>query len=417
MTPDALVDHLFRRQAGQMVATLTRHLGARHLALAEDAVQEALVKALQQWPFRGVPDHPEGWLFRTARNAALDRLRHERVAAHKAPALAHHLPREAPPASDATLAGEPPPLDDDRLGLMFLACHPALSRESRVALTLKLVGGFSVREIARAYLAQDAAVAQRLVRARHQLRAAEASFGPPEAADLADRLDAVLEAIYLIFNEGYAATEGDALVREDIAAEAIRQARLVAAHPVTDVPRAWALVALLELHAARFPARMGEDGTIFRLRDQDRSRWDRRLIASGMRALDRAAGGADVSRYHLEAGLAACHAAAPTWDATDWRHMLDLYDDLLALTGSPIVALNRAVVVAQIEGPRAGLAALDAIRDAPGLARYHLFHAAKAELWREAGDPDRASAAYRDALEAARSAPERRFLAERLEQL
>ena len=398
-----------------MIATLTRVLGSRYLVVAEDAVQDALIKALQNWPYRGVPEKPEAWLYRVARNSALDRLRHERIVSDKAPDAAPLPTASAEPA--ALLRDELPPLQDDQVGLLFLVCHPALPSEARVALALKLVGGFSVGEIARAFLAQEPTIAQRLVRAKRTLRDRGVDFGTPAAAELADRLDSVLESLYLLFNEGYAATSGDALVREDVAAEAIRLARLVAEHPATSTPRAWALVGLMQLHAARFPGRVGSDRTMRLLRDQDRSIWNRRLIADGLRALDRASAGDRVSSFHLEAGIAACHAVAPSWEATDWREILTLYDELVALTGSPVAAVNRAVALSRVEGPLAGLAALDELTDHPALARYVLLPAIVAELWREAGDGDRAGESYRAALALARSAPEGDWLAGRLASL
>jgi RNA polymerase sigma-70 factor (ECF subfamily) len=410
-----LVDHLFRRQSGHLVAALARQLGPQHIALAEDAVQDALVRALQQWSFGGVPERPEAWLFQVARNRALDRLRHDTMAGHKAPVLAHHLAGESQPP-EVRLRHEAEPIEDDELGLMFLACSPALSPATRVALTLKLVGGFSANEVARAFLAKPSAVAQRLVRARRQLQDAEDSFGVPSGAELSARLGSVQESIYLMFNEGYAATAGDALIRQDLADEAIRLGRLLATHPDTGVPASWALLALMLLHAARFPARVGSESELFLLRDQERSRWDRGRIAEGIRSLDRASAGDVVSRYHLEAGIAACHAVAPNWDDTDWRQVLALYDDLLELTGSPVVALNRAIARARVDGPAAGLADLEGVADDPLLAGYHLLPSVEAALWREAGDLPRAAAAYQRALALARSTPERRWLARQLEE-
>ena len=409
-----LVDNLFRRQAGQMVATLTRALGSRHLSLAEDAVQDALITALQQWPFRGVPQHPEAWLYQVARNRALDRLRHGRVVADKEPDIARELPTAQPPVSAPPLKSELPPMDDDQLGLLFLTCHPLLPADARVALALKLAGGFSVGEIARAFLSQESTIAQRLVRAKRALRDDNVSFGMPEAQALGQRLDSVIDALYLMFNEGYAATDGDSLVRDEVACEAIRLTRMLAAHPATESPRVWALLALMLLHAARFPARVDSAGTLFLLRDQDRGLWNRALVAEGLRALDRSAAGDRLSALHLEAGIAACHAAAPSWDATDWPQILELYDDLLALTGSPVVAVNRAIAISRIEGPLAGLGALAAIAHVPELERYPLLPAISAELWREAGDLERAAACYRAALGLARSAPEQRWLTSRL---
>jgi RNA polymerase sigma-70 factor (ECF subfamily) len=410
----AFVDHLFRRQAGRMVATLTRALGSRHLALAEDAVQDALLTALQQWPFRGVPGSPEAWLYQVARNRALDRLRHGRVVAGKEPDIAREAAIVEPPPAAPLLKGEMPPMDDDQLGLLFLTCHPSLPAEQRVALALKLAGGFSVGEIARAFLLQESAIAQRLVRARRALRDEDIGFGMPEPRHLGERLDSVIAALYLMFNEGYAATSGDALVRDEVAHEAIRLTRMLATHPATQSPRVWALLALMLLHAARFPSRVNAEGMLFLLRDQDRARWDRALIAEGLHALGRSAAGDQISALHLEAGIAACHAAAPSWATTDWRQILELYDELLALTQSPVVAVNRAIAVSRLDGPLSGLAALDAIENLQALERYPLLPAIQAELWREAGDRDRAAACYRAALGLARSTPEQRWLTSRL---
>ncbi len=400
-----------------MVARLTRTLGSRHLGLAEDAVQDALITALQQWPFRGVPDQPEAWLYLVARNRAFDRLRHSRMAVEKEPVLAREQPVMRAPAADALLRDELPPVDDDQLGLLFLTCHPDLPADARIALALKLAGGFSVGEIARAFLAQESTIAQRLVRAKRTLRERDVDYGMPAAAELAPRLDSVLESLYLIFNEGYAATSGDALIRDDVAGEAIRLASLVAAHPATDSPKAWALLALMLLHAARFPARVDSDGTLFLLREQDRGKWDREAIAAGMRALDRAAAGERVSAFHLEAGIAACHAVAPSWEATDWHQIVELYAELLALTASPVVAMNRAIAISRLEGPLTGLAALDSMAGRAALEHYPLLPAVEAELWREAGELAKAAHCYRTALTRARSAPEQRWLSSRLSHL
>jgi RNA polymerase sigma-70 factor (ECF subfamily) len=418
MDVPALVEHLFRRQASQLVATLTRMLGARHLTLAEESVQDALIAALQQWPFGGVPKEPAAWLYQVARNRALDRLRHARLVEDKLPSVKDAL---APVASatppDAVLAAETPPVEDDQLGMMFMTCHALLPHESRVALTLKIVGGFSTSEIARAFLAQESAVAQRIVRAKRLLRDHEVRFGPPAARDLEERLDAVLEAIYLMFNEGYAATSGDALLREDISGEAIRVAALITRHPVTGTPKAHALLALLLLQAARFPARVSSDGELFLLRDQDRSKWDRALMGEGFRALGSAAAGGELTRYHLEAEIAACHASAPSWEVTDWRRILALYDRLVALTRSPIAALNRAIAYSRVAGPGPAIGALEELATHPALHAYHLLPAVLAELWREAGDAERAAAYYRAALQLAPAATERRFLTMQLDGL
>ena len=410
----ALVDHLFRRQAGQMVATLTRSLGSRHLTLAEDAVQDALLAAMQQWPFRGIPAHPEAWLFQVARNRALDRLRHGKMAGGKEPEISREVATAAAPSAAPLLKDQLPAVDDDQLGLLFLTCHPSLPADARVALALKLAGGFSVGEIARAFLSQDSTIAQRLVRAKRLLRDENVGFGMPEPHELAARLDSVIDALYLMFNEGYAATSGDQLVRDDVAFEAMRLARMLAMHPATTCPRVWALLALMLLHAARFPARVDSEGRLFLLRDQDRTRWDRPLVAEGLRALARSASGDEVTALHLEAEIAACHAAAESWEHTNWRQIFERYDDLWSLTKSPVVAVNRAIAISRVEGALAGLAALDAIDNRAALERYPLLPAIQAELWREAGDLDRAAACYRAALGLARSAPEQRWLTSRL---
>ena len=418
MSVNSLVDHLFRHQSARIVATLTRAMGVRHLALAEEAVQDAMVTALQQWPYRGVPDDPPAWLFRVARNRALDRMRHQKIVDASAPAVFNAFnERLAQAPAESVLVSEIPPLDDDQLGMMFLTCHPAVPHDARVALTLKIVGGFGVSEIARAFLANHSAIQQRLVRAKRLLRERDVPFGPPAADQIAERLDSVLEAIYLMFNEGYAATAGDELIREDISAEAIRLAGLVTRHPATSTPRAWALRALLLLHAARFAARVSLDGELFLLRDQDRSKWNRTLVSDGLRALDRAASGTDISPYHLQAEIAACHAVAPSWRDTDWSRILACYDDLLAMTGSPIVALNGAIAKSQLAGPAAAIAEVEKIASHPSLRAYHLLPAVLAELWRDAGDTERASGYYRQALALAQSMPERRFLATRLDAL
>jgi RNA polymerase sigma-70 factor (ECF subfamily) len=410
-----LVEHLFRRQSAQLVATLTRVLGGAHLSLAEESVQDALVTALQQWPFGGVPHDPAAWLYQVARNRAFDRLRHARVVSDKEPALRSELDaRDTVPAPEALLVAEVPPLDDDQLGMMFMTCHPVLPYESRVALTLKVVGGFSTGEIARAFLVQESTIAQRIVRAKRLLRDHDVSFGTPAASDLHERLDVVLEAVYLMFNEGYAATGGDTLIREDISSEAIRLAALLTQHPVTGTPKAWALLALLVLQAARFPARVSSEGELFMMRDQDRSKWDRTLIGEGLRALDRSAQGSELTQYHVEAEIAACHALAASWEDTNWTRIDDLYATLVEMTQSPIVALNRAIALRHVAGASVAIAELNAIAAHPALASYHLLPAVLAELWREAGDAEKAATYYREALKLAMAAPERRFLSSRL---
>jgi RNA polymerase sigma-70 factor (ECF subfamily) len=399
------VDHLFRHQAGQVVATLTRLLGPRHLDLAEDVMQETLLKALRQWAYRGVPENPAAWLMTVARNHALDLLRRDARLRERHAALVQEYGGYAPLGPDTD-----DDLRDDLLKMMFICCHPAIPRGAQVALILKTLGGFGVPEIARAFLTQEATIAQRLVRAKRAIRQRNLPFAVPEMSALPLRLDAVLDALYLLFNEGYSATHGETLVRDDLCAEAIRLTSILGAHPAGDVPKVHALLALMLLHAARLPARTDDTGDFLTLEEQDRTRWDRALIAAGTGELLRAACGERISAYHLEAGIAACHAAAPTYAETDWPRILAYYDDLVALVPSSVVRLNRAVAVAMVRGPEAGLAELETIHELPGMATYSLFYATRATLRAQTGDHAGALASYTDALALAGTEPERRFL-------
>lgn len=402
-----LVEHLFRHKAGQMVATLTRLFGVDNLELAEDAVHETLLKALRLWPYRGVPDNPGGWLLQVARNHALDVLRREAGLRRKSQRSEGHP--EPAPAADTALALDDP-LGDDQLTMMFLCCHPALSREAQVALTLKTVGGFGTPEIARAFLLSEPTVSQRLVRAKRRLREQRLPFALPPPGELPARLDAVLAVLYLLFNEGYNASQGDALVRRELCAEAIRLGTLLAGHPVGDRPKVHALLALMSLHASRLPARLDADGNLLSLAAQERLRWDREAIARGLAHLERAGVGAELSSYHLEAGIAACHAVAASDERTDWEAILFYYDEMAARSASPVVLLNRAVAVAMARGIAAGLQALDEIKDRPELRRYYLLPATLGELYERSGQPDVAVRCYRDALALATNGTEQRFL-------
>lgn len=412
MDGSGLIDHLFRREAGRMVAALTRAFGPENLGLAEDVVQEALVQALRTWPFRGVPENPAGWLIQVAKNRALDLLRRDANLARKEEAIRAW-------AGSLSPASGPAPDDgwDDQLRMIFICCQPAVPRDARVALTLKVVGGFGVPEIARAFLAKEATIAQRLVRAKHKIREIRPAFEVPPPAELPEALDAVLEVLYALFNEGHTAGRGEELVRHDVCLEAIRLARLVAGHPALDTPKAHALAALLLFQGARLSARVDAEGNLLLLEDQDRSLWDREMLAAGFSHLERSGRGREMSVYHLEAGIAACHAGAPTWEATDWPYILRLYDALLERKPSPVVALNRAVALALVEGPRAGLAALEPLQGDPALAGYLPLHATRGELLARAGETEEAAAAFRDALALEAPEPVRRSLELRLLQL
>ncbi len=404
----SLVDDLFRRQYGRLVAGLTRVFGPARLDLVEDMVQEALMRALRRWPYEGIPREPEAWLVQVARNLALDALRRRAMADRK---LAE-LERWAASAVDP-VATEPKEVADDTLRLIFTCCHPALSCESRVALTLKTLCGLGVPEIARALLAKDATVAQRLTRAKAQLQREQVAFEVPSSDDLDGRLDSVLEVLYLLFNEGYAAAQGEDLVRLELVREAIRLADLLLSMPRTAQPRVHALFALFLFQAARVPARQDGDGALLTLAQQDRSRWDRRVLAAAWHHFERSMSGAEVTAYHLEAAIASAHAAAPTYAQTDWPTILRRYDQLAALVATPIVRLNRAVAVAKVHGAAAGLAELDALVARGQLADYHLLHATRAQFQWSGGDRAGAMASFAAAQACACSLPERRLLEQR----
>jgi len=405
---DQVVDHLFRHRAGQMVSTLTRIFGPEHLPLAEEVVQEALITALTQWSFHGVPENPAGWLFRVARNKALDQIRRQMTFREKVAAALHELPTDEQPSVDHDF-------EDDLLSMMLMCCHPALPEESRIALTLKTVGGFSVEEIARAFLSQKATIAQRLVRAKRLIREEAIPMEMPSRDELPVRLASLLKVIYLMFNEGHSAHEGDALVRDDLCDEAIRLGTLLVEHPATLGPAVHALLALMLLQAARLPARIDGAGEITLLAEQDRSRWDHAMIARGMRHLDASASGDAITTYHVEAAIAACHAAAPSFGETDWPRIVSLYDELLAMQPSPVAALNQAVAIAMADGPQAGIDAIESIASRDSLREYPLLYSTLGELWLQSGDRDRSAAEFERALQLPSTMPEKRFLLRKLE--
>ena len=409
------VARAFRDESGRVLATLIRVLG--DFDLAEEALSDAFLAALETWPRDGVPRNPGAWITTAARNRALDRIRRARRQALKLAELENTL-ADGGGKEDGVRLGSDSRLADDRLRLVFTCCHPALAMDARVALTLRTLGGLTTPEIARAFLVPEATLAQRLVRAKRKIRDAGIPYRVPPDDLLAERLDGVLAVLYLVFNEGYSATAGDALVRRELCAEAIRLARLVA-ELMPDQQETAGLLALLLLQDSRRDARVGFDGSLTLLEDQDRGRWDRAEIAEGLALVDRAlaaalATGRRPGPYLLQAAIAAGHARAGRADDTDWRAIARLYDALVADVPTPVVELNRAVAVAMADGPRAGLALMDVLGAEGELDGYHLFHAARADLLRRVGRRDEAARAYRRAVDLAGNQTERAFLARRL---
>jgi len=410
-----LTEHLFRHESGRMVAAVTRIFGMHNLALAEDVVQEAFCRAIEVWAFRGVPENPSAWLMRTAKNCALDVLRRERTARTFAPELGRLLESEwtlAPVIEDAF---RPQAIKDDLLRMMLSCCYPQLAEEAQIALILHILCGFSVDEIASALVSTNAAIEKRISRGKKTLAKSKKLFDVTAPAEFSSRLPSVHTALYLLFNEGYHGANPEFAVRSELCREAMRLTAVLLQHPQSAIPRTYALAALMCFHAARVPARLDASGNLSSLFEQDRSAWDQQLIAEGLSFLDHSAKGSEVSEYHIEAAIASVHATARGMEDTDWVKIVSLYDSLMTIRPSPIVALNRAIAIAQRDGPERGVEEIQAITDRDRLNSYPFYWAALGEFELRTKRYGAAHGHFRSALALARNDAERHFFGQRLQ--
>jgi len=409
-----LTEHLFRHESGKLVSVLTGIFGIQRLQMAEDIVQESLIRALQTWPYYGVPKNPAAWLTQTAKNMALDIIRREKSFRDKQDQIIATVEQWSSKAETEDAAKFEDEIKDDRLRLMFTCCHPLIPQEAQIALALKTLCGFSPIEIAQGFLTSEAAIAKRLTRARSKIQELQLPFEIPTGEELSLRLEGVLKILYLLFNEGYKASSGESLIRESLCHEAIRLATLLASHPATSDPKTHALLALMWFNTARLAGRVDSDGNLLLLKDQNRNTWDQEMILRGLVHLGQAATGDELSEFHLQAGIAACHSMARDYTSTDWARILAYYDRWVEINDSPIVALNRAVAIAEVSGPDEGINAVNAISQLDAIKGYYLTHAILAELESRKANYKAAVKHWKRALELSEHQAEKAFLTQQL---
>jgi RNA polymerase sigma factor (sigma-70 family) len=408
-----LVDHLYRHEAGKLVAVLTGVFGPANMELAEDVVHDSLVEAMKDWPYKGLPNDPSAWLYKVARNKALNILNREKYKRQYAAAYLQQI-------NNNTSADEgwfqQHTVQDDQLRMIFTSCHPSLSKDSQVALTLKTLCGFSIPEIAHAFFTTEDTINKRLVRARQKIREAEIPFEVPASNEMETRLEAVVETIYLLFNEGYSASSGNEMIRYELCEEAIRLAEMIVIHPaIQNKSSVYALLALMLLNASRFRSRVDKNGNIRTLSEQDRKMWDASLIQKGLVYMEKSAADNRISIYHIMAAISACHCAAPDFESTDWNAILNLYDHLLLIDHSPLVKLNRAVALAKVAGPPKAVEELEQLKNDSSFHSYHLLYATEGEFYFEMKEYSKAAEAYKKAIAHSPLQPEKDLLQKKLE--
>lgn len=414
---DATVDHLFRRESGKLIAVLTGIFGPHNLQMAEDVVQDTLLKAMDSWKYRGVPENPSAWLFKVAKNQALDIIRKQKTRQQYEKSISSLLNSEYSLAPLVNELMNKEDISDDQLRMMFTCCHPSLPLESQVALILKTLCGFSIGEIAKAFITNNDTIEKRLYRAKQQFREQKIEFLIPDLLQASDRLENVLTAIYLLFNEGYNSTSHEALIRKDLIEESLRLGSLLIRHPSTRHPKVYALLSLMYFNSARSNARQDKEGNILLLKEQNRSLWNSDYVRMGIEMLDESITAEELSVYHLQAGIAREHMIAPSYERTNWNNILHLYDVLYQLNPSPVVALNRAIVVGEIFGPEAGIEAIEKIHEKNSIEKYYLLPATLGEFHHKMHEPVKAREYFLQAMCLTQSMAEKNLLQKKISTL